>query len=380
MQKYSIKLIKIGSDEKKWINPCIPYNIGFKHATGDIIIIQNPECCHVGDILAYVENNLTRNEYYTFSCFSSKSYEMNEQFKNILLNDNNYQKTLSNIINQYNGKSEYTWYNHPQYNPSGLHFLSAIYKEQLDKINGFDERYKQGYCFDDNDFVNKIKYTLGLDIKIIPYLANDIALLSHQYNVYCVHLFHDKHYVEQNSFTKKFNINLQQFYRNHDEQILQLIGKYSQNNITNYQVLTLSNKKNMEIKRKKTQEQNNNDIMAKIKIHNVPYIFSYGINVITELVSRADLGKYDRTTNITNILNSYPFNIKFDVKCDISSKLYLFNGKKESEYLINKNVCKINIITELIIGKWYFTIKDKNIKKIYISNIDIRLYKTPAIK
>ena len=39
----NVKLITINKDEKTWVNPCIPYNMGFKVATGDIIVIQNPE-------------------------------------------------------------------------------------------------------------------------------------------------------------------------------------------------------------------------------------------------------------------------------------------------------------------------------------------------
>ena len=53
-------------DKKYYCNPCIPYNTGFKATTGDKIIIQNPECCHMGDVLAYTAEHLTDDVYLTF--------------------------------------------------------------------------------------------------------------------------------------------------------------------------------------------------------------------------------------------------------------------------------------------------------------------------
>ena len=43
---FYINLIRIEPTDKKHVNSCIPYNIGFKNITGDIVIIQNPEVCH----------------------------------------------------------------------------------------------------------------------------------------------------------------------------------------------------------------------------------------------------------------------------------------------------------------------------------------------
>jgi hypothetical protein len=51
-KKYSqinIRIIRMKDvyDHKWYINPCIPYNVGFRASQGSAIIIQNPECCHV---------------------------------------------------------------------------------------------------------------------------------------------------------------------------------------------------------------------------------------------------------------------------------------------------------------------------------------------
>ena len=71
---FPINLIVITTEEKgNRINPCIAYNRGFAEATGDIIVIQNPECYHVGDILGHVQNNLAEQDYFSYSCFSANS-------------------------------------------------------------------------------------------------------------------------------------------------------------------------------------------------------------------------------------------------------------------------------------------------------------------
>ena len=45
------------------------YNIGIKKSTGDIIILQNPECCHIGDIMTITNCLLKENDYLAFSSF-----------------------------------------------------------------------------------------------------------------------------------------------------------------------------------------------------------------------------------------------------------------------------------------------------------------------
>ena len=46
-------------EKKSYCNPCIPYNTGFRASQGDKIIIQNPECCHIGDVISYTAEHLT---------------------------------------------------------------------------------------------------------------------------------------------------------------------------------------------------------------------------------------------------------------------------------------------------------------------------------
>lgn len=187
MFKYPIKLINISDEwkkEKGYLNPCIPYNIAFKHAIGKKVIIQNPECCHIGDLIDYVDKNLDENDYFTFSCLSLDE-NITKQMRNI------FDKTTKNLV-KLNG----TWYNHPTINCRNLHFTSAIFKSKLDILGGFDEKYAFGYCYDDDEILFRIK-KLGLNVKCI----------SPDDNPSVIHQWHQSYYLDNKNINNLNNRN-----------------------------------------------------------------------------------------------------------------------------------------------------------------------------
>jgi len=145
-----LKVIRVSAEEKTYSCSCMAYNRGIAEADGDIIILQNPECSHFGDVLTYIDQHLTESNYLSVACFAP-DYTDNKG-----------------------------WYNHPIYRPVYYHFCSAITRDNLKQLGGFDERYAQGLAYDDNEFVERIN-RLGLQ-KEIP---NDI---------YVVHQPHSKDY------------------------------------------------------------------------------------------------------------------------------------------------------------------------------------------
>ena len=158
------KVIRIEPKDRWYHNPCIPYNMGFKQATGDIVVIQNPECYHVGDVLAYVEDNLKPGDYFSFACYAINPKETQEfrEGKFPILNGWKFKRPESN-----------GWYNHAHYHPVGLHFCSAIYRNQLNAIGGFDERYANGVAFDDNAFIRTVKrWEMNVQIINPPYVIH----------------------------------------------------------------------------------------------------------------------------------------------------------------------------------------------------------------
>jgi glycosyltransferase involved in cell wall biosynthesis len=141
---------------KSWVNSCIPYNTGFNAAmehSPDIIIIQNAETYHEGDILGYAERGLRRNNYITFPCYSLSK------------DDTLPPAVMNNRCATFDGDS--AWYNHSVHRPLGYHFCAAILADNLRKINGFDERFINGSDWEDNYLLHQIR-TLGLKIEIPP--------------------------------------------------------------------------------------------------------------------------------------------------------------------------------------------------------------------
>jgi len=151
----NINLIEIKKEEKKWINPCHCFNIGFKEAKGEIIIIQSPECFHLGPVIDTAVKHVTSDNYVLFPC---KSVPADVTEKLWTVKDSTIlQKELNRILQPIKQKTG-CWYHHPKHNPTCYHFLSAINRKTLlDELGGFDERYARGCAFDDNEFITRIK-------------------------------------------------------------------------------------------------------------------------------------------------------------------------------------------------------------------------------
>lgn len=153
-------------NRKEWINPAPVFNFGFNHAIkeckADIIVLQNAECYHAGDILSAVKKNLTDENYLSFAAYSLAKGQ------DITFRDFNKKGAISN--------GDSAWYNHSVYRAEAFHFCCAITTDNLRKLNGFDERFAPVLGWEDNYFIHQIK-TLGLKIKII-----DDPYVLHQYH------------------------------------------------------------------------------------------------------------------------------------------------------------------------------------------------------
>lgn len=142
--------------DKTWVNSCIAYNRVFRKALSegaDAVIIQNGECYHADDILMYVWKHLTSRNYISFPCYSLGKDDKLPPDK------------MNSRGATYDGDS--AWYNHPVHRPVGYHFCSAITADNLRKLNGFDERFKDGKDYEDNYFLHQVRQ-LGLEI-VIPH-------------------------------------------------------------------------------------------------------------------------------------------------------------------------------------------------------------------
>lgn len=119
------------------LNPCVPFNVGVKVATGDVIVLTNPEIIHREPILDLMMSALddAHDRYVAAACW-------NETTK--------------------------TWYCHSQGPTSeqmgrapiptgaGLHFCAMLTKDLYDEVGGFTEEYRTGQGYEDNDFLWKL--------------------------------------------------------------------------------------------------------------------------------------------------------------------------------------------------------------------------------
>lgn len=159
LPKYDYPITVLKLTNKRWTNPEPAYNIGIFHAlvrNADIVMLQNAECYHVGDVLSYA-NNVTDDNYISFGCYS-----LNEEttFKDHNISDVIQANNVGALVN-----GENSWYNHLVYRDVGYDFCSAITASNIKKLNGYDERFSDGCAYGDDYLIARIKM-MGLKIEI----------------------------------------------------------------------------------------------------------------------------------------------------------------------------------------------------------------------
>lgn len=178
-----VRFKRIEPKDKKHINPCIPFNLGFSMAQGDLIIIQSPECLHIGDVINYVNNNLIDNQYLVFSCYSMSEITT-QKLINVDFNlpkddlESSIKLAIGNLRNVScdSGPRFDAWFVHAKYRKAYYNFLGALTRKDLLDLGGFDERFANGVSYDDTDFVARI-FKKKMDVKIVDY-------------PFCLHQYH----------------------------------------------------------------------------------------------------------------------------------------------------------------------------------------------
>ncbi|MHA7823821.1 glycosyltransferase family 2 protein [Chryseobacterium arthrosphaerae] len=194
-----LKVIRLEKADKWYFNSCIPFNIGFREAKGDIVILQNPECLHYGDVLKYTQKHINDSNYISFSCFSL-GIESTDNLHTLLESPEKLKKLMADNNVGYIGDGLDCWYNHSVTNPKGYHFCSAITKKNLYDLGGFDERFARGIAFDDNEFLHRVKLK-GLQIEII-----DQPIVLHQNHYQKISYTTDKNLLDDETYQKRLKL------------------------------------------------------------------------------------------------------------------------------------------------------------------------------
>jgi GT2 family glycosyltransferase len=169
--KIPIIIIPITKKEKRWTCCCMPFNIGFSYATGDIIIIQNPENLHVGDIVGYAMRKICNNIFLSFALYSMNQKDtdnLHNTIKKGIYEGEAIKKAIGTFVGKKAGwkDGDTCWYNHSIYQPAGNHLISAITRSDLEDLHGFDERFGAGFAYDDIEFKIRMERK-GMIIKIV---------------------------------------------------------------------------------------------------------------------------------------------------------------------------------------------------------------------
>lgn len=168
-----LKVIRKEPEDKWYVNCCIPFNDGLREAKGDIIVLQNPECLHVHDVLAYINANVNDYNYISVS-----AYGLDSETNHLLDQQNDMVGFLNSLPQRpYTGNRAVGWYNHSRFRPEAWHFCSAMTRKNIARLNGFDERFADGVACDDVEFIIRIR-KLGLQIKI----TEDVSVI-HQFHL-----------------------------------------------------------------------------------------------------------------------------------------------------------------------------------------------------
>jgi len=145
---FILPILMLEGDDKP--NPSTAFNQGALAASGEFLVITNPECFHLSNILNTFDDVFSKkpNAYIICSC---------QKIKNM--------KGLKYDFIK--------WHQHSMYNPCKFHFCSAIRTRNYFSIGGFDERFSDGVSYEDAAFIQTV-------IKKFMVISKDDAIVLHQ--------------------------------------------------------------------------------------------------------------------------------------------------------------------------------------------------------
>lgn len=113
-------------------NPCTPINVGARAARGELLLLTNPETTHRAPILeALRDETLRAPRRWVVAAAWCPEHE--------------------------------AWHCHSREAPAGYHFCAMIRRQELLDLGGFDERYREGACYDDADLLARLRQA-GFDV------------------------------------------------------------------------------------------------------------------------------------------------------------------------------------------------------------------------
>ena len=182
---FDVKVITVSEQEKTWVNPSVAYNIGIRYATKEVILLQNAEVMHVGDVLTFTAENIQPRDWLTFNCYGLNKKTTDAVCKGQKLRFDDILKLNQRIGGNSVARDDVDgWLNHFERHFVAYHYCGAMFREDImrDLDGGFSKDFENLIGGDDDHFV-KLLIHLKYNFKISPFTAG---------SPFTIHLHHKK--------------------------------------------------------------------------------------------------------------------------------------------------------------------------------------------
>jgi glycosyltransferase involved in cell wall biosynthesis len=116
------------------LNPCVPMNRAVADARGDILVLTGPEIEHRAPVLGAMVADLGPNDYVIAACRDTAGPWL----------------CASSVRGGEDGRGAMPA-------GSGFHFCAMLHRALFERAGGFDEDYREGQAFDDNDWLFRLE-------------------------------------------------------------------------------------------------------------------------------------------------------------------------------------------------------------------------------
>ena len=170
---FPLRVIRLEPEHRWWVNPCVPFNRAIAGCSSELLIVQNPECLHLGDVLADAAARVGSQDYVAYGCYSldrPTTEALGGTHDSGPVTDRAFVERVRRQVplrpRATGGDGDLGWYNHSQFRPVAYHFCSALLRSRMEALGGFDERFAEGVGFDDNELLARVR-RLGLQVAIV---------------------------------------------------------------------------------------------------------------------------------------------------------------------------------------------------------------------
>lgn len=187
--KYPIKIVTINEAEKTWRNPGPAYNIGFRYATKEIVMIQNAEVAHIGDVISFVARNMSTKDWISLNCYGLTKAQTEKIMKYVSDVDFAFNQISKESVrvggNSVANEQSSGWLNHFDMHFVAYHYCGAIFKSDLDRYldGGFSDMFSELIGGEDDEFIKRLLFN-KFTFKISEF-REDTPFVVHQYHEKC---------------------------------------------------------------------------------------------------------------------------------------------------------------------------------------------------